>query len=129
MAAAQQSMYVPLRTLQRFLGWDKPPETDQGAPSAEAENNGQINRVTLEFNKGVDGHEFVNRMTPLLQKIDPNVKLRLTRDTRAGNGQGTVGGRSAQLSRGDRVDARRDVHRLLGPFHGRHRAARRPTRS
>jgi putative ABC transport system permease protein len=83
MAAAQQSMYVPMRTLQRFLGWDKPLESDQGAPSAEAEKGGEINRITLEFNKGVDGHEFVKRMTPLLQKVDPNVKLRLTRDTRA----------------------------------------------
>jgi putative ABC transport system permease protein len=83
MAAAQQSMYVPLRTLQRFLGWDKPQDSDQGPVSAAAENAGQINRVTMEFNKDVDGHEFVKRMTPLLQKIDPNVKLRTTRDTRA----------------------------------------------
>ncbi len=84
MAAAQQSMYVPLRTLQRFLGWDKPPESDAGDPSpAGAEKGGQINRITLEFNKGVDGRAFEKRMTTVLQKIDPNAKLRLTRDTRA----------------------------------------------
>jgi len=83
MAAAQQSMYVPMRTLQRFLGWDKPPEPEPGAVSAEAEQAGLINRVTMEFNKGVDGREFVKRLTPLLQTIDPSVKLRTTRDTRA----------------------------------------------
>lgn len=70
-ASQMQTMYVPLRTLQRFEGWDS------GADGL------RVNRVDIELQRGVDPREFEAAWAPRVKQIDPNLKLKLTRDIRS----------------------------------------------
>ena len=65
LAMYMQTIYVPLETLQRFAG--KP---------------GVVSRVWVDLKRGVDPVAWGERWGPRLEQVDPNLKLRLSRDTR-----------------------------------------------
>ncbi|MDQ3441212.1 MAG: FtsX-like permease family protein, partial [Planctomycetota bacterium] len=67
-ASQVQTVYVPLRTLQRFLLPDKPE---------------QVNRVMIELKDGADTVAFTTRWTPKLKSIDPLLRIRATREHRS----------------------------------------------
>ena len=67
LAAHIQSIYLPLETLQAFANPGKPP---------------LVNRVMVDLNAGVSQNDFVARWKPELDRIDPNLTLRLGRDVR-----------------------------------------------
>ncbi|MDB5298197.1 MAG: macB 7, partial [Phycisphaerales bacterium] len=71
LAQHMQTIYVPLKTLQRFQGWD-----------AAAVGGEQVNRVLIEFARGTDPEAFAARWRDKLPSLDPNAKLKLTRDVR-----------------------------------------------
>jgi putative ABC transport system permease protein len=67
LAAHVQTVYVPLRTLQRFaMPADKP----------------QVTRIMIEFKKDTQSTAFEARWKPRLAALDPLIKLRLTRESR-----------------------------------------------
>ncbi|HEV2292781.1 MAG TPA: FtsX-like permease family protein [Tepidisphaeraceae bacterium] len=67
-ASQVQTVYVPLRTLQKFLLPDQP---------------NQVNRVMIELEDGADTVAFVSRWTPKLKAIDPLLRIRATREHRS----------------------------------------------
>jgi putative ABC transport system permease protein len=66
-ASQVQTVYLPLRTLQKFLLPDNP---------------NQVNRVMVELREGADTVAFVSRWTPKLKAIDPLLRIRATREHR-----------------------------------------------
>ena len=71
MAQHMQTVYVPLKVLQRYQGWDA------ASPGGE-----QVNRVVVELNRGVDPKAWDRKWRAQLAAIDPAAKLKLTRDVR-----------------------------------------------
>ena len=66
-ASQVQTVYLPLRTLQRFLLPDNPD---------------QVNRVMIELNDGADTAAFTTRWAAQLKSIDPLLRIRATREHR-----------------------------------------------
>lgn len=64
MAAAQQTIYIPIRALQRFIGDDR------------------FTRTEIELKAGVSSGEFVDRMRPRLLEINPLLRLRTSDEKR-----------------------------------------------
>lgn len=65
MSQFMQTVYAPLETLQEFVG---KPRT--------------VSRVWVDVRGGVDLNAWAKRWEPRLAQIDPNLKIRLARDTR-----------------------------------------------
>jgi ABC-type antimicrobial peptide transport system permease subunit len=66
-----QTVYVPLKTAQRFMGWD-----------AAGPGGAQVDRVYIELARGASPQAFERRWKDKLPTFDPAAKLRLTRDAR-----------------------------------------------
>ena len=64
-AQYMQTIYVPLETIQKFAG--KP---------------GMVSRIWVDLKRGVDPAAWSQRWEPRITQADPNLKLRLARDTR-----------------------------------------------
>jgi putative ABC transport system permease protein len=64
-AQYMQTIYVPLETIQRFAG-----------------KQGRVSRIWVDLKRGVDPATFAGRWQPRVEQADPNLKLRLSRDTR-----------------------------------------------
>ena len=60
-----QTIYVPLETIQRFAG-----------------KAGMVSRIWVDLKRGVDAAAWAKRWEPKVEQADPNLKLRLARDTR-----------------------------------------------
>jgi len=66
-ASSVQTVYVPLKTLQRLLSPDHPD---------------QVTRITIQLQTGVDPEAFAKRWQPRLAAIDPLMQLKLTRQNK-----------------------------------------------
>jgi putative ABC transport system permease protein len=64
-AQYMQTIYVPLETIQRFAG-----------------KQGMVSRIWVDLKRGVDPDKFGKRWEPRVAQADPNLKVRLSRDTR-----------------------------------------------
>src|SRR5260370_2619029 len=60
MAEHLPTVYVPLRTMQRFTDY-----------------RGLVTSIKVEFNRGTDPQAFAARWVPRLKELDPTLKLRL----------------------------------------------------
>lgn len=60
-----QSVYVPLRTLQQFIGME-----------------GRVNRIMVDLKQGADAAAFAQRWAGRLTKVDPQIRMRLAREIR-----------------------------------------------
>ncbi len=67
MARHIQTVYVPLKTLQRFAMPDDP---------------ARVSTILIQLNDGVDARRFADRWIARLGKIDPGLKIRLASDNR-----------------------------------------------
>ncbi|HZN64246.1 MAG TPA: FtsX-like permease family protein [Tepidisphaeraceae bacterium] len=65
LAQYMRTMYVPLDTLQDFAGKD-----------------GVVSRVWVDLHRGADPDAWAKRWEPRVEKADPNLKMRLARDSR-----------------------------------------------
>ena len=65
LAMYMQTIYVPLETVQRYAG--KP---------------GAVSRIWVDLKRGVDPASWAAKWEPRVAQADPNLKLRLARDTR-----------------------------------------------
>lgn len=65
---ALQTIYVPLESLQRFIHGD---------------DSAKLTKINVEFELNVDASAFASRWRERLAQIDPLLRLRLIRDTRA----------------------------------------------
>jgi len=62
---SRPTLYVPLKTLQRFTGFD-----------------GKVTRVLIALRSGVDADAFVNDWTPKLAAIEPGLRLKSSDQTK-----------------------------------------------
>jgi putative ABC transport system permease protein len=67
LAAHMPTVYVPIETLQKF---------------AMPGQGGRVSRVMVQFKENVNSAAFAERWKPRLTRVDPALKLRLTRDNR-----------------------------------------------
>jgi len=67
-AAQSQTIYLPLRTLQRFILPNDPPT---------------LSRIEIDLKSGTDSGAFTQRWTERLKTSDPGLLIRLSRDKRA----------------------------------------------
>lgn len=67
LAQHMQTVYVPLKTLQRFMFPGEP---------------GRLTRVLITFQPGTDAQAFADRWKPRLEGIDPSLRVSLAKDRR-----------------------------------------------
>src|SRR5688500_5659185 len=65
LAAHMQTIYVPIETIQKFAG-----------------REGRVSRIWVDLKRGVDAAAWAQRWEPKILAAEPNLKLRLARDTR-----------------------------------------------
>ena len=65
LAAHMQTIYVPIETIQKFAG-----------------REGRVSRIWVDLKRGVDAQAWAQRWEPKILAAEPNLKLRLARDTR-----------------------------------------------
>jgi putative ABC transport system permease protein len=65
LAQYMQTAYMPIETIQQFAG---KPNT--------------VSRIWVDLRRGVDPAAFSKRWEPQIARVDPNLKMRLARDTR-----------------------------------------------
>ena len=65
LAVHMHSLYLPLRTMQKFVGAE-----------------GKVSRILIDFRAGVNQKQFEAKWRPIVKATDPNLQFRLVSDTR-----------------------------------------------